>query len=103
MTLFRTRPRRAVVALFASAGILLGLGGAVGAADAHPEDGKCVSYSVWVYWSDQGREYKKGPRECLTPNTPFHTTFYLAPHHDGNTTPTGTPGGGGAEIGIPTP
>lgn len=103
MPLFRTRPRWAAVALFVSAGTLLGVGGTGAPADAHAEDGRCVAYSVWIYWADEGREDIEGPRECLTPNTPFHNTFYVPVRHHDDAPPTGWPGGGGVEVWIPIP
>jgi hypothetical protein len=102
MTLFRIRPRRAAVALFASAGILLGLGGAVGAADAHEADGKCVAVSAWIYWSHSHRDYKVGPKQCVK-RTEYHDDFYVPAGSDGNETPAGWPGGGGVEVWIPSP
>jgi hypothetical protein len=102
MKLLRTRPRRLAVALFALGGTVVGVGGAVVPAQAHEEDGKCLAVSVWLYWSEQGRDYKVGPQECVR-QTEMHTDFHLGVPVQSDEPPDGMLGGGGAEAWIPTP
>jgi hypothetical protein len=101
MKLFRTRPRRLAVALFAFGGSLLGAGGAMVPATAHPEDGKCIAAKAWIYWSDQGRQTVL-PYTCVD-RTETHTDMYVPVIAESNTPPTGMPGGAGVELWVPTP
>lgn len=99
MTLFRTRPRRAAVALFAMAGALLGIGGAVTPAKADPDEGPCLRISVWTYESQEGRSYQVD-RKCVTA---WEEEAYTPVGVEDDTLPPGTPSGAGAEVWWGTP
>lgn len=102
MTLFRCRPRRAAVALFAFGGLAAGVGGAVVPAQAtHPD---CFELSVWLNWSHDGLNpdylYED---DCVT-EAPVH--FGVHPGHNtdlDNEVPPNMPSGAGFETSLPTP
>jgi len=91
MTVFRTRPRRAAVALFALVGCFVGAGALTESADA-----QCIRAKVWIYKAHEGRDYKYD--DC-DPETPWetHTTVTFVSEVD-EPLPPGTPSGGGFEI-----
>lgn len=82
------RTRLAAVAVFALT--------AVGAGAFAPANaGDCIRVSVWIYKSQQGREYIV-ERKCIV-ETPWNNGRHVL-HEDGtNWLPPGTPSGAGVE------
>lgn len=107
MKAFRTRPRRAAVALFALGGVLIGVGGAVVPADATPtETWECSKFSVWTYKSG-GNQPSRGEKtyhyreQCLV-RTPLGNDMMIPLGVKSDVPPEGMPGGAGVEVWPPT-
>lgn len=82
-----------------AAATALALGGLIAGPSVLPaQAGDCTEVSVWVYYSQQGRDYVVGPRECTTVHTPWSNGRYYSHETGSNTPPAGTPSGAGFEI-----
>lgn len=91
----RARSRAATAAVLFLAGGLLIVGSS---APAHAD---CVRASVWLYRSDQGEDYKYGPRNCVGPDTTFATGHTLSAGHEDDSEDPGTVTGAGFWLGYP--
>lgn len=82
-----------------AAAAALALGGLIAGPSAAPaKAGDCTEVSVWIYYSQQGRDYVVGPRECTTVHTPWRNGRYERRDVGSNEPPTGTPSGAGIEL-----
>lgn len=82
-----------------AAAAALSLVGTVGAgAFVAPAHAECTRASVWIYKSQQGRDYKYGPNECVGPDDGLANWLHFEPGTESNSLPSGTPSGGGAYV-----
>lgn len=91
---FRARPRLAAAAVLSLTGGLL-------AAAAPPAQADCVKASVWLYRSQEGRDYKYGPESCVGPDTGRENGHQFGAGTGSNDDPPGTINGAGFRIWYP--
>lgn len=103
MRVLRTRPRRAVVALFALGGALAGVGGAMVPAKALHDTAppKCNRVSVWTYESKKGKNYIV-EEQCIGPAL-WPDRMSVTKGHEDDTQPQGTTTGGGVKVWLTWP
>jgi hypothetical protein len=102
MKLFRTRPRRLAVALFALGGSLLGVGGAMVPAQANHPD--CFELFVWLNWSHDGHNPDYVYEDDCVTEVPMHLGAHPGSNVDlDNDVPPGMLSGAGFETTAPTP
>ncbi|HEX2039238.1 MAG TPA: hypothetical protein VHF47_05835 [Acidimicrobiales bacterium] len=103
MKLFRTRPRRAAVAIFALGGAVVGVGGAMVPAQATHDSAppRCNRVSVWTYKSQQGKEYVV-EEQCIGPAL-FPDRMNAPVGHEDDTQPKGTTTGAGVKVWLTWP
>lgn len=84
-----------------AAATALALGGLIAGPSVVPAQADCARASVWLYKSQQGKEYVYGPKACVGPENTYENGTAVGSGTQDDSYDPGTISGGGAIVWLP--